>query len=584
MIDLLNIREPVQEIATAISTVLNVDVEVVNLEYIRIAGTGKYANNIGLPIKNNYVYRQVIARKLDVLIANPREHEFCTPCPDKNCCQECAELCTPIMVNEAVIGIFGLVAFDQAQRKILIRHTTELLTFIKQMGGMIVSKINEEEYINQLRVAREQLLIIMNSVNEGILAVDNSGRITHINDSAASLINQNKDDIISRFIGEVLPGSPMIDVITSGQGYINKEIHYPQLQKRFLSTARPIMSHHRIIGAVSTFRPIEEVKQLVLDYTEQRMDITINTLIGKSKVMEDLRKKILQFANSSSTILIRGESGTGKELIARAIHSSSPRKDKPFIAINCSAIPDTLLESELFGYEEGAFTGANRRGKPGKFEMAEGGTIFLDEIGDMPIHLQAKILRTLQEKVVERLGGNTSLNIDARIIAATNRPLETMISQGEFREDLYYRLSVIPLSAPPLRERTEDILPLLDHFSNKYNKLFSKSIKGYSKQALDVMLAYDWAGNVRELENAVEYAFNIETTNYILEDSLPIKLRGPGKKINTHTFSTLKDLEKDHIKSTLDKFSFNAEGKKQAADVLGIGIATLYRKIKEYDF
>lgn len=583
MIDLLSIKEPIQKIATAISTVLNVDVEVINLEFIRVAGTGKYADNIGQRIKSNHVYQKVLANQLDVLIANPREHEFCAPCPDKTNCQECAELCTPIMLNDSIMGIFGLVAFDEDQRTILLSHTTELLAFIKQMGAMIVSKITEEEYINQLRVAREQLVVIMNSVNEGILAIDNSGRITHINESAAVLINHHKKNMMNRPVSEILPGSPLLEVVTNGEGYINIEIYSPELKKRFLSTARPIISHHRIIGAVATLRPIEEVKQLVLDYTEQRMDITINILIGKSKAMEDLRKEVLQFANSASTILIRGESGTGKELIARAIHSAGLRKDKPFIAINCSAIPDTLLESELFGYEEGAFTGANRRGKPGKFEIADGGTIFLDEIGDMPIHLQAKILRTLQDKVVERLGGNTSLNVDVRIIAATNRPLEMMISQGEFREDLYYRLNVIPLYVPPLRERKEDILPLLEYFSHKYNNLFNKSIEAFSKQTLNTLLGYHWPGNVRELENAVEYAFNIETTNYILEESLPIKLREAEKGINTLVLKPLQEAEKDYIKKVIDKFGYSTRGKKQAADVLGIGIATLYRKIKEYN-
>ncbi|ATW24846.1 sigma-54 interaction domain-containing protein [Candidatus Formimonas warabiya] len=583
MVNLLHIQEPVQQIATAISTVLSVDVEVVNTEYIRIAGTGKYAHHIGEKIKLNHLHQKVIAQKKDVFISNPREHESCAPCPHKDLCEECAELCTPILSEDMVVGVFGLVAFHEPQRKILIRQTNELLTFIKQMGALIVSKVNEEEYINQLRVAKEQLTVIMDSVNEGILAVDSRGHITHANDSLAALINHQKKGLMHRPVHEIMPDSPMLHAITKGNSYINKEIYYPELKRQFLTTTRPIISNQKIMGAVATFRPIEEVEQLILDYTEPRIDIRLNTIIGRSPAMEELRKKVLQFATSSSTVLIRGESGTGKELIARALHSASPRKNKSFIAINCSAIPDTLLESELFGYDEGAFTGANRRGKPGKFEMAHGGTIFLDEIGDMPIHLQAKILRTLQEKVIERLGGHTSLNIDVRIIAATNQPLETMISHGEFREDLYYRLNVIPLYVPPLRERQEDILPLIEHFSGKYNKLFKKNIQGFSEQAFAALLDYDWPGNIRELENAVEYAFNIEASNYIREESLPIKLRNSEHKSNTDTFHTLKELEKKHIKTVLEKYPGSTEGKKQAADVLGIGIATLYRKIKEYE-
>ena len=582
MIDLLSIKEPIQQIANVISTVVNVDVEVINLDYVRVAGTGQYAQNIGRKINSNYVYRKVITDKLDVLLPNLREHEFCLPCPHKDKCRECAELCTPIMLNDDIIGVFGLIAFDETQRSVLIRHTEDLLAFIKQMGSMIVSKIKEEEYINQIRVARDQLLVIMNSVNEGILAIDNAGKITHVNEFAGAMLNHKPQKLLNRPIDEILSDSHLFDVITTGEGYNNKEIYDFRLKKQFLSTARPIISHHRIIGAVATFRPLEEVKQLLLDYTEQRMDVTINTLIGNSEIMADLRRKVLQFAGSTSTVLIRGESGTGKELIARAIHSASPRKNKPFIAINCSAIPDALLESELFGYEEGAFTGANKRGKPGKFEIADGGTIFLDEIGDMPIRLQAKILRTLQEKVVTRLGGNNPLNIDVRIIAATNQPLEKMIQQGEFREDLYYRLNVIPIYIPPLRERKEDIPPLLEHFSKKYNKLFKKSITGFSGQALEAIMAYHWPGNVRELENTVEYAFNLETTSCILEKSLPFKLREAKLKNKSPAFNTLKEVEKNHIKAVLESFGPGTEQKKLAAEVLGIGIATLYRKIKEY--
>lgn len=586
MINLLYMTELVQQIAVAISTVLHVDVEIINTQYVRIAGTGKYAANIGHQVKLNHVYQQVITNKQDVFIPNPREHEFCAPCRNKCACEECAELSAPIMVNDIVFGVFGLVAFNENQRKILIHHANELLAFIKQMGAMIVSKISEEEYIYQLRVAQEQLTVIMNSVDEGILAVNHLGFVTHANDSAAKFINLQQNKLIHCRIDEIMPGFALQDVIAEGKGYVNKEIADPKSKKRFLGTARPILSRQGTMGAVATFRPIEEVKQLILDYAEPQIDITVQTIIGQSKVMEDLRKKILQFANSTSTIFIRGESGTGKELIARAIHSASPRKDKPFVTINCSAIPESLLESELFGYEEGAFTGANKRGKLGKFEVAHKGTIFLDEIGDMPIHLQVKILRTLQEKIIDRLGGNTGVQIDVRVIAATNRPLETMIAQGEFRKDLYYRLNVIPIYVPPLRERKDDILPLLESFSDKYNKLFNKSVKGFSQQALDAMLAYDWPGNVRELENAVEYAFNIETSRYILEDSLPIKLKNLDHRPGNPSFDkldTLGEVEKNHIKTVLANFPNNTEGKKQAADVLGIGIATLYRKIKEYD-
>ena len=290
-----------------------------------------------------------------------------------------------------------------------------------------------------------------------------------------------------------------------------------------------------------------------------------------------------QPANHRRITYERTETGTGKGLFARAIHSLSARKDKPFVAINCSAIPESLLESELFGYEEGAFTGAKKRGKPGKFELAEGGTLFLDEIGDMPIHLQAKILRTLQERTIERVGGNTSITVDIRVISATNRPLETMIINGEFREDLYYRLNVIPLNLPPLRQRREDIQLLLEFFTKRYNQVFNKDILGFSPKALATLFEYHWPGNIRELENVVEYAFNIEPNEIIREDSLPVKLKQFNNGTHESTLKTLKEVEKKSIEHAIDIYGTSVESKKQIAKVLGIGIATLYRKIKEYE-
>lgn len=582
MIDLLSIKDSVQQVANAIATVFKLDVEVINLQYYRVAGTGKYARDLGKKIKHYHVYERVINNQLDVLITNPKEHQFCSPCTEKDKCQECGELCAPIKLNDTVIGVFGLIAFNEEQRRILLSHHADLMSFIKQMGEMIAAKVSEQQFIKQLQITKEQLETIINSVNEGILAINNQGLITHCNYSGAQLLNLNKDAIINKRIDVALPESKLIEVITTGSGYKNQEIHYKSLNKMFLSTACPIISHDSIVGAVASFITIEEVKQLIWDYSEQHINIPISTIIGNSKAMEELRQSTQKFAISNSTVLIRGESGTGKELVARALHSLSPRKDKPFIALNCSAIPDSLLESELFGYEEGAFTGAKRRGKPGKFEIADGGTIFLDEIGDMPIHLQAKILRTIQERTVERVGGNNSISVDIRIIAATNRPLESMIYQGEFREDLYYRLNVLPLNISPLRQRKEDIVPLLEFFTIKYNKLFKKTIKGFSKQAVDLIMAFDWPGNIRELENAVEYAFNVESTAYILEESLPSKLRESRANGGSSSNKTLAEIEKETIKSLLGKFGFSLEGKKQTAEVLDIGIATLYRKIKQY--
>lgn len=310
--------------------------------------------------------------------------------------------------------------------------------------------------------------------------------------------------------------------------------------------------------------------------------ISFDDIRGKSEAMLNLKNTARRIARSSSTILITGETGTGKEMLARAIHHQSERRDGPFVAINCAGIPDSLLESELFGYDQGAFTGARKGGKPGRFEIANGGTLFLDEIGDMPLCLQSKVLRVLQERAIERIGGTNLIPIDIRLIAATNKTIEDMVLEGSFRRDLYYRINVIPLGIPPLRERTGDIEELASFFLDKYRHIALSNLHGFSSEAMDLLKCYDWPGNIRELENAVEYAVNMETTNLIRRESLPIlkMARGSG---GLTLEARVRGFEKRTITEALDRYGWDLEGKTRAAKDLGIGIRTLYRKIKESD-
>ena len=288
-------------------------------------------------------------------------------------------------------------------------------------------------------------------------------------------------------------------------------------------------------------------------------------------------------AASDSTILITGESGTGKELFARAIHSESPRKKNPFVAINCGAIPEMLLESELFGYEKGAFTGADSRGKLGKFEIANKGTIFLDEIGDLPLHLQVKLLHAIQNRRIDRVGGTSPIDIDVRIIAATNKNLEKMITAQEFREDLYFRLNVIPITIPPLREREGDIALLLQFALEKFNELLSKHIRNFHPDSLNALLNYSWPGNVRELENVVEYAVNMEEGREILPENLPDKILRRKRNLNSKLGlkEKLDEYQKMLIEECLNETGHSTEEKMIAAQKLGISESTLYRRIRE---
>lgn len=325
-----------------------------------------------------------------------------------------------------------------------------------------------------------------------------------------------------------------------------------------------------------------EIKRLKDENIRLKKDLSrcycFPNIIGESDAMKKVFSLIEKVAKSDSTVIILGESGTGKELIATTIHYQSDRKDKPLIKVNCAAIPEGLIESELFGHEKGAFTGAIKR-KAGKFELANGGTIFLDEIGDIPLFTQAKILRVIQERQFERLGGTETLNVDVRIIAATNKNLEDEVKKGNFREDLYYRLNVIPIMLPPLRERKEDIPNLIDFFLNKRTNKLSRNIR-FSKDAINALLGYDYPGNVRELENIVERCVTLATTDIIQEDDLPSFIF---EKTDNKRFFSLSDVaaeaEKEHIIRILKAAKGN---KTRAAELLGISRKTLWEKMNAY--
>lgn len=315
-----------------------------------------------------------------------------------------------------------------------------------------------------------------------------------------------------------------------------------------------------------------------------KKDFEISSIIGKSKSMRDLFEVIALSAPSDATILILGESGTGKELIANAVHQNSYRGDKPFVKINCAALPENLLESELFGHEKGAFTGAVSK-RQGRFELADGGTLFLDEIGDMTLSTQAKILRVLQEGEFERVGGDTTLKVDARIIAATNKDLELEVDEGNFRKDLFFRLSVVPITLPPLRKRKLDIPLLAEHFLKRYAEKNNRLIRGFTPEAIDKLMRYDWPGNIRELENVIERTVIMSKENLITHEAIPISLKSSSDPLEEQAAEvfvgrSIRAVEKELIMKTLEKTGKNIT---RASELLGISRRTLHNKIKEYE-
>ena len=430
--------------------------------------------------------------------------------------------------------------------------------------------------------------------------VDKDGIITSINQTYLDALGMEKSEVVGKHISKITPTSLLPEVLKTRQ--IDLADIYSINGQDTIVTRLPIIKDGEIIGAIarSLFMDISGAKILMNKLQETKKELNIyreelrqgyqakwhfKDLIGQSPAFLKVKSVAEQVSHSVSTLLITGESGTGKELFAHAIHNSSDRSSYPFVMINCAALPDSLLESELFGYEEGAFTGARKGGKPGKFELAMGGTIFLDEIGDMPLNMQTRLLTVLQDRMVERIGGTRPIYIDVRVIAATNRDLEELVANDKFRQDLYYRLNVVRLDIPPLRERSDDIPLLAKNLIKKINKKLGTKINKISYKTIELMQNYAWPGNVRELENLLERALNLADMNR--ENSITIK-HFPLMVENAYfrdepNPSTLPDaieqLEKQLIIQALEKTNGN---KMQAAKVLGIYTSALYRKISKY--
>lgn len=425
---------------------------------------------------------------------------------------------------------------------------------------------------------------ILESISDGVFTIDLKGRITYFNRAAEHITKISRKEAIGRLCSEVFRSSmcerncPLKYTIEYGKPIIGQSGYIVNAhgEKIAISVSTAILkdSEGKIIGGAETFRDLSEIENLRSQINQK---YRIGDLISRSNKMQAIFEILPLIAKSPSTVLILGETGTGKEIIARNIHNISDRRENPFVAINCSALPETLLEAELFGFTKGAFTGAIKDRK-GKFELAHGGTIFLDEIGDMPLSLQGKLLRVLQERSFERLGSNKTITVDVRVISATNKDLKKMVSRGEFREDLYYRLNVVKIELPPLRERKEDIPLLVDHFISHFNNILKKDIKEISPEALSLLMAYDWPGNIRELENVIERACILCLEDKIdvihLPEEIISKKIVPHKDIKT----TKKLIEKEVILSALKQNNFDPL---KTASSLGIHKTTLYRKLKK---
>lgn len=434
------------------------------------------------------------------------------------------------------------------------------------------------EYRDKESQIEKKLLLegVLENIDKGVIIFSKSKEVENLNKYAKQKLNIPKNKEFSGIKIKILKKREFFHEENVYEMKINDEI------KSVVGKYIPLSNDNFNSKSMFIFEDLE-AKNEMLNTSNIYSSIEMNDIIGESNFIVELKNKIRKISKSDSTVLITGESGTGKELVARGIHTNSNRKDKQFVAINCAAIPDSLIESELFGYVKGAFTGANSSGKIGKFELANGGTIFLDEIGDLPFYLQGKLLRVIQERTITRIGDNENIDLDIRIVAATNVDLEKKIEEKKFRRDLFYRLNVIPIKLEPLRERKEDVKVLVDFLIKKYNQKNSKYVHTLSDKTLDKLINYSWPGNVRELENTIELLINLsDDRGEITFDMLPQNVINDKRQLVYLQESGLKKLEvieKEYILKVLEKFGETTEGKKKAAKVLGIGLTTLYRKL-----
>lgn len=476
---------------------------------------------------------------------------------------------TPIIRNEKVISAV-----------LVFRDTKEMLSLAEDL----------EERTTELIDQKNKLDAIFNSNIEGTFTIDDGWNVTSFNAAAEKITGYKESEAIGKKCWQIFNsticrnGCHMEQTMKKGKPTIGNELEIISKSGRRVpirvNSAILINNKNEKIGAVETFLDVSEIKNLSEHLDEK---FKYENIVGKNKEIKQIINVLESVAQTDSSVLITGESGTGKELAARAIHLNSSRRTGPFVAVNCSAFAESLIESELFGHEKGAFTGAVKS-KVGRFELANGGTLFLDEIGDLSITVQTKLLRVLETREIERVGSNKSIKIDTRIIAATNKDLEKEIEAGGFREDLYYRINVMNIQLPPLRERKDDLPILVNHFIEKFNSKFDRNIKHFSSSAFDILMDYNWPGNIRELENVIEHCFVLCDSDIIQIEHLPKRLReGEFNTIQssgTNNFNHIKDAERNIIINTLKKHNGN---RTKTAEELKIHPTTLWRKMKKFN-
>jgi sigma-54 dependent transcriptional regulator, acetoin dehydrogenase operon transcriptional activator AcoR len=494
--------------------------------------------------------------------------------------------CSAAPIHDPSGNIIGVINMS-GKYHLLHKHT---LGMVVSIAKAIENALRIEEKVYELSTTNRFLKTIIESINDGLIILDKEGKITHLNSIAGGILGKKPPDAIGEPINKLIKTNfSLFDILNNRKGYLEKEITITPFGSKesfqYLLTEKLVEDYEgKSQGIMALFKEMRKVHRLVGGIIGAKARFNFSDIIGNNKKLERAVNLAKTASVSSCKILLQGENGTGKEIFAQAIHNNSNRRDKPFIAINCAAIPRDLVESELFGYEEGAFTGAKRGGRPGKLELAEGGTFFLDEIESMPLESQPKLLRVIESNQLMRIGGNKIITTDVRIISSTNQDLLLAVKKGNFREDLLYRINTVTVDIPPLRERKDDIPILVKYICDKIGRRINKNNIEIDKKVLEVLYEYNWPGNIRELENVLESALLLSKENIIKIDDIPESV----KCFKTYNLSIeqiekkdnfLVDIEKEVILKALKEAKGNIS---KASKVLGIDRSTLYRKIEKY--
>lgn len=579
---LMQIQPTIQRFARMLASVLQLEVEIVDENLCRVAGTGAYGKFLGRQLSgNSRLLRHVLETKTEKVVTQSRFDPLCEGCDSKENCREKAFLGTPVILQDRCVGVISLIAVTHEQQEHISDNLREFSDYVRHISTIFVSKLLEDQGPGD-NISKIFATMIDN-MDQGVLVVDDENRVQFVNQTALKTLGVVQNNII----GKPIRFRPLTFESNFTHGRMQHIVSWDDKSELIIGQLHNIQGRQLFLMAFHQSHTSFSV-------ANAPDEPHIEQLVGECRVMRQLKRLISRIAPSPSSVMVVGESGTGKEVVARAIHKLSGRRNKPFIAINCAAIPEQLLESELFGYVKGAFTGASANGKTGLIQAANTGTLFLDEIGDMPLMLQAKLLRAIEAREILPIGASSPIQVDIRIISATNQNLAQFIAEGKFREDLFYRLNVIPITLPPLRERQEDIELLVHYFLHLHTRRLGSVYPGIAPDVVEILRKHRWPGNLRELSNLMEYLVNVVPSGEVIDSTLlPPNLLNNGTteqsdvtEVNEAHLAlddaggtALEEMEKQMIREALSRHN----SKKQVADELGIGIATLYRKIKKYE-